>query len=113
MKIKDLNSEDAKTSPLDFENFFEVYEDRRGNYSYNINSNLYLDVSGANLQVYIPTHDLHPTIVSYNIYGTPRLAWLICKLNGISDPSIAIETGTPLFYVPKEQLGGLVQYMGS
>ena len=114
MKLRDMKSIDSsdKGSILDFDNFFEIYVDKRGNFAYNLNSNLYFDCSGANLEVYVPTHDLHPTIVSYNIYGTPRLAWLICKVNGVTDPSAVFESGSPVLYVPKDYIGDLARFMG-
>ena len=111
MRIRDVKDEKDKISKLDFENFFDVYEDKRGNYSYNLNSNLYFDFSEAVLQRYVPTHDLQPTILSYNIYGTPRLAWLLCKINNIQDPSYVIPTGVPVLYLPKEQIGSLVTFL--
>ena len=111
MRIKDIKEERDKVSKLDFENMFDIYEDKRGNLSYNLNSNMYFDFQDAMLQTYIPTHDLHPTIVSYNIYGTPRLAWLICKLNSVKDPSMLFQTGVPVLYLPKDQIGGLVTFL--
>jgi len=86
MKISDIDSESNVVSMLDFENFFDITTDRNGYKRYNLNSTLYLNYSYGDLLEYVPSHDLHWTTVSYNIYGTTRLAWLLCKINKISDP---------------------------
>ena len=111
MKIKDFPDQSKRVSGVDLDNFFDVYVDKRGNYAFNLNSRLDLDLTGAGLKTYVATHDLHPTIVSYNIYGTTRLAWLICQVNGIEDQTRQIPSGTPVFYVPTELIGGLVDFM--
>lgn len=111
MKIKDFQEQGKEVSGVDLDNFFEVYLDKRGNYAYNLNSKLGLDVSGSTLGTYVLTHDLHPTIVSYNIYGTPRLAWLISEINGIRDQTVQIPSGTKIRYVPEEFIAGLVRFM--
>lgn len=111
MKISDISEAVGGVASIDMDNFFDVFTDRRGNYQYNLNQTLYFDASGASLPMYLTKCDLHPTIISYNIYGTPRLFWLICKLNGITDPSIKVDSGTPILYIPKESLGGIVEFM--
>ena len=96
---------------LDFENFFDISKDDDGYYRYNLNSTLYLGYSYSDLKEYVPSHDLHWPIISYNIYGTTRLAWLLCKLNGVKDPIYPVDAGTPVMYVPKELVNKVIQYI--
>ena len=75
---------------VDFENSLNVYQDKNDFYFYNLNSTIYLDVPNSRLKKFICQHDLHWPIISYKIYGTVRLAWLLMKINHIM-PKLAFE----------------------
>lgn len=74
----------------DFENFFHIYQDEDAYYKYNLNSTVYLDVPSSRLKTYVCQHPMHWPTISFNIYGTVRLAWVLMKINGIT-PDIAFD----------------------
>jgi len=50
LKITDFdNVESSQVVQEDFENLFNIYKDKRGNYIYNLNKSLYFDTKNANL----------------------------------------------------------------
>ena len=67
----------------DFEHFFNVYQDGKKNFKYNLNSTVYFDTKNAKTLEYVVKYDSHWTLISYNIYKTTRLAWLLMKLNDV------------------------------
>lgn len=75
---------------IDLDNFFHIYQDEDTYYRYNLNSTVYIDVPPSRLKTYVCQHDMHWPIISYNIYGTVRLAWVLMKINNIT-PDIAFE----------------------
>lgn len=92
---KQINSADIDYTPfiegsdslltfVDFENFLNIYQDKDDFYFYNLNSTLYLDVPESRLKKFPCQHDLHWSTISYKIYGTVRLAWLLMKINHIT-----------------------------
>ena len=113
MKASDILQDSKTLSMADFENFFDVTKDREGFYRYNLNSSLYLNFKPSDLLQYVPSHDLHWTTISYNIYGTTRFAWLLCKINEVKDPVFPVCAGTPVFYIPQELVNSVVQYINS
>lgn len=71
-----------------YENIFKVYQDSNNNYFYNIVKQVTaptnIDPSFFDI-VNIQEDVLFPTL-SYQAYGTTYLWWLICTMNGISNP---------------------------
>lgn len=55
MKARDLNDSNLQSvlKITDFENFFDIYLDRHGNYAYNLNKNLYFKFDPK----YLPTYE--------------------------------------------------------
>lgn len=112
MKASDL---DDTVKFVDFENFFEVYEngsDKRKPYLYNLNSTVYFD--GVPSQEYRPSHDMFWTTISYEIYGTTRLWWALMKVNGVGmdrsfDP---VRAGETVRYIDKETMRSILQDLG-
>lgn len=87
MKIFELDEVPEHLKITDFENFFNIYN-VNGKNQYNLNSTMYLNVSENLLEKYILTHDMHWPLISYKIYGTPRLAWILLKINNIQTSDI-------------------------
>lgn len=81
MKISDID-DNIKFS--DFENFFNIYEDKRDSRKlrfFNLNSSIYL--KNLPLEEYEVDHDTFWNTLSYKIYGTTRLWWLLMKINNV------------------------------
>ena len=104
MKIKDI---DENIKMVDFENFFNIYEDKndiRNPYFYNLNTTVYFD--GIPSDTYSLTHDMFWTTISYNIYDTTRLWWLLMKLNNVTADNLfdIVPAGTEIKYIEKTSL---------
>jgi hypothetical protein len=109
MKLEDIDSDNVKVT--DLETMFSVYLDKRGNYALNLNEGLYLSFQKSKLPHMKLDHDLFWTTISYKIYGTTRLAWLLMKINDVkADQIFDIQrTGTDIYYIPKENMNRLLQ----
>jgi len=111
MKITDFNANDRSWLKMtDLENVFRVYLDKRGNYVYNLNSSLYINADPSMLSTYVLNHDMHWTLISYKLYGTTHLAWLLMKLNDVSTADVfSIKRASDvIYYIPKMQLEPLI-----
>ena len=51
-----------------------------------------------------------PDLVSYRLYGTDQLWWLVMWLNGISDPWHDLMPRVALKYIPKDQIDNALKY---
>ncbi len=104
LKAVDLKTLEYKPEQEDLENLFTVHADKRGNYIYNLNRRLVFQLGkDANLDTFLVTHDMHWPLASYQIYQTPRLAWLLMMLNGV--------TAKDMF--KKIKAGDKIQYLGA
>ena len=83
-----LKDSDESVKFTDFDNFFHIYQNPDSYFQYNINSTVYIDVPSSRLKTYVCQHDMHWPPISFNIYGTVRLAWVLMKVNNIT-PDIA------------------------
>ena len=94
----------------DLENFFTIFVDKKNKYMYNLNNSLYINVNPAQLSTFVITHDMHWPLISYHIYKTTRLAWLLYKLNNVSTKDIfkVKEAGSSILYLPKDQIEGII-----
>lgn len=103
MKIYELDEIPEHLKITDFDNFFNIYN-VDGNVQYNFNSTLYLNTTSNILKDFILTHRMHWPLISYKIYGTPRLAWLLMKLNNVQAKEIFIvrEAAETIKYIPIE-----------
>lgn len=96
----------------DFENLFDINQDALGRYGFNLNENLYIDVPDGALETYTCQYaEMHWPLISYDIYGTTRLAWLLMKLNGVKveDMFTPKHASEKVKYVNKEVLPQLVK----
>lgn len=101
LKLRDVKDLPFKTKYADLENMFNVHEDKFGNWAPNINETIYLDINIKSLKIYIPDHPIHWGILSYKLYGTTRLTWLLLKINNvkIKDVFKRLVPGKPVFYL--------------
>ena len=106
IRIKDFADSKNYLKSTDFDNFFNVYLDKRNNYIYNLNKSMYFLIEDGATQEYLLKHDMHWTLVSYKLYGTTHLAWLLMKINNIDAAHVfdKIKAGAIVKYIPKEQL---------
>ena len=109
-----LNDGDGSVKFTDLENFFHVYQDKDAYYHFNLNSTVYLAVPPSRLKSYVCQHDLHWTTISYNIYGTVRLAWVLMKVNGIT-PDISfniVPAGSVVKYLDRSDITTVIDQFG-
>ena len=81
---------------------FGVFADSDGRYFYNLNETIYINAKGA-LAEHTVSYDSQWPLISYKIYGTTRLAWLLMKVNDVDlAGSIApVKAGTVVKYIPE------------
>ena len=100
---------------VDMENFFDVFEDKThvgDPYAYNLNSTVYFD--GAPRLKYTLSHDMFWTTISYEIYGTTRLWWVLMKVNGVNSDNLfePVKASQTIKYLDKDFVRDiLVQYV--
>ena len=106
MKISDL---DPNVRITDLENFFSIYEDKRGYYSYNLNETVYFNLNNY-LTYKLKTKAFWP-LISYKLYNTTRLAWFLMKINNVKADDIFKPKlpGDEIKYVSKEVIENIVQ----
>ena len=113
MKKKDVyNQVPNYWKTTDLENLFDINQDPMDRYWFNLNENLYLDVPDAALNTYTCQYaEMHWPLISYMIYGTTRLAWLLMKLNGvkIEDVFLPKRAADTVKYISKESLPQIIK----
>lgn len=112
MNIRELKLDEKNRwlKITDFENTFNVYSNADGQLVYNLNSTTLFMVDPSDMQQYICDHDMFWPLISYKIYGTARLWWLLMKLNCV-DAKNAFDmkyAGDVVFYIPKEQANTII-----
>lgn len=104
MKITELKYDIPNFSKIykitDFEYFFDIYN-VNSIYRFNLNNSIYFDVNQDSFLYYTLTTDMHWPLISYKIYGTPRLAWLLMKINNVTAKNVfkKIPAATTLKYL--------------
>mgnify|MGYP004646966275 FL=1 len=113
MKLYDVDDDGVKSilKAADFDNFFDVYLDGAGNYFFNLNSTLYIDVDKDQLPTYTCRHRSHWPLISYKIYGTTRYAWLLMKLNDVKAKDVfsAKDPGDIVYYIDPDNLEQIIE----
>lgn len=89
----------------DLENMFGVFQDGQGRYFYNLNETVYLQYGEGDLLQYVATYEMQWPLVSYAVYGTTRLAWLLMKVNGVPASRMfePVRPSQKVYYVPADQ----------
>ena len=112
-KLTDLMKEDYMKI-TDFDNFFNVYQNEstdKKEYRFNLNNTLYLVCDDSELSLFECTCNCHWPLISYKIYGTTRLAWLLMKVNGVKAQDVFKMKfpGDIIKYLPKEKINQIVK----
>ena len=112
MKTSDV---DKSLKFTDFENFLDIYPDSslpNTPYRFNLNSTIYF--IGLPQGTKTVTHDTFWTTLSYQIYGTTRLWWVLMKVNGVGmDTAFSpVRSSSEVKYIPKETLRGIITNLG-
>ena len=83
---------------LRYENIFKMYQLKTGQYFYNLQRAINFPDQLDSTQIgYVTVKQKQPwTTISYNIYGTTELWWVICLLNKIENPVLSPDIGTVL-----------------
>jgi len=113
MRIKEFKNKTRKFTDLD--NMFNIYKDKRNNFVFNLNSTIYLNVSTDNLKKYTVDHDIHWPLISYKLYKTTRLFWVLMKLNGIDAKNAfdVIPAGTTVYYLDNSYVTRIIDQLES
>ena len=96
-----------------YENLFNIFTTKKGNntyYYYNILSKITIPETTSN-DVYLAykVDKLLPlTTLSYNIYGTIHLWWLIVLVNKIKNPVKLIAPGSVLIILKEEYINSVI-----
>ena len=112
MKLVDLDIDETGRylKITDLENIFDIFTDKRENAVFNLNESLYINVDRNSLPQHICTAEMHWTTLSYVLYGTTRLAWLLLKVNDVGPDEIfkAKQPGDKIRYLPKKYMDNVV-----
>lgn len=98
-----LKSSELSTGE-DMEQMLNVYLDEHGVWNLNINSSFYaVNLPDEILTAYVLPADMRWPSISYQIYGTTRLAWLLMKLNDVHGDGIfkEVPTGTTVKFLER------------
>lgn len=109
MKISEI---DRNVKMVDMENFLDVTERKDGvvdPYVYNLNETIYLDK--VPILMTTVSHDMFWTTLSFQLYGTTRLWWVLMKVNGVKPDSTfePIHSGDTVFYVNKDDVATMLK----
>lgn len=111
-----IPGKDSYLKITDFDNFFEIFYDKNDNLLFNLNTTLYLNVGDIEqLDKYVLDTYAHWPLISYKIYGTTRLAWVLLKINNIEPKDIfkIKEPGDTIYYLNREILAGIIDTLNN
>lgn len=95
-----------------FENIFNVEKtETNGYYFYNILRTVRLTSNNLDEKYYFKynvSKVIPYTALSYELYGTMDLWWLICVINNIDNPVEFVEPGTTLNIIKKQHVSTVV-----
>ena len=94
----------------DLENMLTVHKDKRGNYVFNLNRGLYISLSRDYLAYYTLSNPMHWPVISYVIYDTTRLAWLLMLVNDVKLDNAfdIVQPGTSILYPTSDAVSKIV-----
>jgi len=99
----------------DLENILHIYVDNRQNNYYNLNNTLYLNIPLEYIQIHTCDVESTWTLISYKLYGTTRLAWLLMKINNVKAKDVFLlkHPGDSIWYISKENIQTIVENMNN
>ena len=117
MKISQVDDDDIKKvlRITDLENAFDTFIDKKLNRVFNLNKSIYINAAESSLSKFQCTHPMHWTTISYKIYGTTRLAWLLWKINNVdvADTFKPKQPGDIVYFLPTNLVQGIVSEINS
>lgn len=115
--LMELDNDDINSTLkiTDLENMFDIFQDKRGNLVFDVNKTLYINVDKDVLPEFICDHEMHWTLISYKLYSTTRLAWLLWKINDIGPADIftAKQPGDKIKYLPAQYVDNIVSQLNN
>jgi LysM repeat protein len=104
MKITELQNYKKYITKFDLANMFNIYNDPKlgPDYkSYNLNRSIIItginQLPATEISTYTVKSGDTLNLISYQLYGTIQLWWLIAKLNNINDATIVLRPGWVLY----------------
>jgi hypothetical protein len=96
-----------------YENIFKLYQNENNQYFYNFKRSISFpdDIDDNLISEFVLDRTVPWTIISYNIYGTIFLWWVITELNKISNPVILPKIGTILKYIKPAYIDQILSYI--
>ena len=113
--IEDLgrsgNTSPGLNKPVEnqYENIFNVHKED-GYFVYNILQHVVMpeDIDPRSYDIVSPPPGMPYSILSYRMYGTMNLWWLICTINGIDDPTQLTKAEDRLKIIKQEHIGKIL-----
>jgi hypothetical protein len=105
--MKRIDIPEISRSAFSYENFFNVYETNQGFRFYNLLKNISIfssndsEIEDEYITDYLDTW----YSISYRVYGTLNLWWLVCLYNNINNPFERIKSKTFLRILKPELVG--------
>ena len=111
----DKNVDTPYLERQDLENMLTVHTDKHGNYIFNLNEAIYVTISRDNLSYFTLTHPMHWPIISYVIYNTTRLAWLLMLVNDVKLDNAfdAVQPGVSILYPTSNAVSQIVSVINT
>lgn len=111
MRLIDVDFDDKKDwiKTTDLDNWLDIH-DKDGKLCYNLNQTVYVNIPESSKLEYACTTDCYWPLISYKLYGTTRLAWLLMKLNEVK-PSQMFDikhAGDKIIYVSMDIVKDIV-----
>jgi hypothetical protein len=105
--MKRTDIPEINNSSFSYENFFNIYETDQGYRFYNLLKNISIFASNNSEieQEYISDYTDTWYSISYRVYGTLNLWWLVCLYNNIPNPFERIKARTVLKVLKPEMVG--------
>ena len=97
-----------------YENLFNVYQNSADQYYYNILAKVNFPdtMDESYFDTYVVPNDNTPyTLISYKLYGTILLWWLVCSVNKIENPVFFPAAGTQLKVLKPVLVSGVIQQL--
>ena len=103
MKLTDITDSSITIDKNNLDNFFNVYVNEYSNYLFNLNSTVYFsNIASIPMKFfsYYQCKDGETFMgISYKLYGTTHLWWMLMKLNNVTDAFAKIRTGNYIRYL--------------